>query len=247
MSAIGAAWASASWTTPSWASGTWGIATPVTPTVTVITYVTQGTASPGESEVSICNLALSHLGVSKSIIALTERSTEARACAMWYTRCRDELLRLFPWPFAVMQATLALVEADPTTEWGYSYAYPSEALKLIREPGGVRTPTLEQIVPYVIGRSVTGGQLLYTDQPFATIEYVKRMTDPEEFPQDFVIALSYLIASRICAMVTSENRKENTIAMLELYKMTLGAAMMTAITDESPTLQPESGFIAARN
>lgn len=248
MSAIGAAWGSTTWSVPAWATGTWGAVAPIVPTVVTVIY-SRGTASPGESEVTICNLALSHLGVSKHLISLTERSTEASACNLWYTRCRDELLRGFAWPFAVTIGDLALVSYMPNgPEWTYSYAVPDDALAVLRLPyGSSRNPTREILTKYRIQRNPLGGQLVYTDQDIATNAYIKRMTDPEEFPVDFVIALSYLIASRICATVTSENRRENTAAMLLLHKQTLAASQMHAANEEAPDIEPESGFISSRN
>ncbi len=218
-----------------------------TTTVVEVVY-SRGTASPGESETSICNLALSHLGHSISIASLDERSTEARACSLWYMRCRDELLRSFPWPFAITQADLALVEETPDgPEWAYTYTAPTDVLCLLRAPyGSTRNPTIDTTTKWVVKRNPLGGQLLYLDQQYATVEYVARVTDPEEFPVDFVIALSYLIAWRICASVVSENASQRTITMMQLFKEHRAQATMHAANEEQRDVQPESGFISAR-
>ena len=203
-----------------------------------------------DSVVAICNFALSHVGDSKGIVLITEATTPARACNQWYEQCRDEVLRAFPWPFATMPgSTLALVETltATTDEWSYSYAYPADALAVVRLPwGSSRNPTTATRTKYSIVRKSTGGRLLYTDQDAATISYIVKITDVGEFPPDFVAALSYLLASRICATVTSENRKENTVFLLQMYEKTLGKAMMAAANEVSPDVEPDSGFATSR-
>lgn len=220
---------------------------PTTTTVVQVVY-SRGTVSPGESETSICNLALSHLGVSTAISGLDERSTAARACNLWYTRCRDELLRSFIWPFAVTTADLSLVNYTPNgPEWTYNYTAPSDVLALLRSPyGSTRNPTLDTLTRWRVERNPLGGQFLYMDQQAATIEYIARITDPEEFPVDFVIALSYLIASRICASVVSENASQRTITMLGLYKEACGQAKMHAANEQVVDIPRESDFILSR-
>lgn len=201
------------------------------------------------SEAIIANLALANLGVSKAIASLAERSAEARACNQWYEHCRDETLRAAKWSFALTTADLALVAETPDgPEWRYSYAYPVDALRLIRLPyGSTRNPTNATITKYVIRRGASGGRVLFTDQDVATVEYIVQVTDPGEFPPDFVTALAYLVASRICPQVTSENRKENTLLMLQLYKSALALAEMNGAAEETPDVQPESDFITARD
>lgn len=203
------------------------------------------------SEVDIANFSLAHLGVSITISALTDRSKEARACNLWYTQCRDEVLQSFAWPFATVPGeTLALV-TDFTTvagaEWRYAYAYPDTALSIRRAVyGSTRNPTVETAVKHRIVRNSSGGKLLYLDQDAATIEYVQQVTDPGEFSPLFVAALSYLLASRICASVTSENTLQKQGLMEAKYAEMLGKAAMAAIAEEAPDVEPDAGFITAR-
>lgn len=159
------------------------------------------------------------------------------------------MLRDFPWPFAVTTATLALVAATPNgPEWAYTYAYPSDALLLTRAPyGSIRNPTVDTLTRYRIGRRTGGGKLLYMDQDAATIEYIAQVTDPSEFPPDFVAALSYLLASRICAQVTSDIKQQNTTLMYTLYRDHIGRAKKNAANESAADVQPESGYITARN
>ena len=202
------------------------------------------------SAVDICNFALSHLGVSKLIASLTEASKEAEACNLWYAQCRDEVLRDFPWPFATVPGeSLALVEefTDSNAEWRYSYSYPADALKVVRSPyGATRNPTVDTAVKYRVVRASSGGRLLYLDQDAATVEYIVRIDDPEEFSPDFVAALSYLIASRIAPAITSEGSDKKKLTMEALYERAIGKAKMNALSEMSADAEPMSGFESSR-
>lgn len=135
------------------------------------------------SQVSICNMALSHLSIGKVIASITEKSAEARACSAFYDQAKDEVLRDFAWPFATRTVTLALVAPQPTPEWAYSYRYPSDCLAARRLlngsqsaspfPAGFSAPTT---APAPMGRVMTAqsripfriqsddaGLLIYTD------------------------------------------------------------------------------------
>lgn len=83
------------------------------------------------ADVDIANMALSHLSISRTIQSLDppDKSAEAQACAFWYPKMRDWLLKIAPWDFA--QACLALAN-DTTTfpGWKYAYQYPADCLQL---------------------------------------------------------------------------------------------------------------------
>lgn len=197
------------------------------------------------SSTELANLALSHLGSSNLITALDDRTTEARMCNLWWPTVRDDVLRSFPWPFAIRTADLALVETFTTGDWGYSYTAPADALRLIRSPyGSTRNPSFESETRYRIADG-----LLYLDQDLATIEYVERITDMTLYPADVVTALSYLLAARIANSVTTGTTadKNGLVAMMEAqYERKIGQAKATALNEQVRDVPPESGFITAR-
>src|SRR5688500_18089987 len=98
---------------------------------------------PGYSEIGICNLALRRIGVRKVITDLGGESEEEIAANACYDHARDTVLDMFPWPFAMKYVMLDLVEdfsedtSDEIHEWGYSYRYPTDCLKLRRIVTGV--------------------------------------------------------------------------------------------------------------
>jgi hypothetical protein len=208
------------------------------------------------SDASICNMALSHLGHDKQITALTDRSTEARACNTWYEQCRNEVLRARPWPFATVLADLALVtdfsdNTDPgydvNAEWTFAYAVPSDSLRVLRLPyGSSRNATNDTTAKYRIKRNTSGGSLIYTDQDSATVEYIALVEDPNDFAPDFIAALSHLLAARICPLVTTEGRTEKQQFQFLLYRQMLGVASATAGNEEAPDVLPDGPYLNAR-
>ena len=198
------------------------------------------------SVVQICNLALSHLGSGKAIANIeTEKSEEAYACRSFYETARDATLRDFTWPFATKIASLALVEESPSDEWDYSYAYPSDCLKIRRILSGVRNDDRASRVPY---RIIAGDnqQLIYSDQEDAELEYTVRVTDTNRFSADFIMALSLRLASYIAPRVTGGDRFKQGEKALKMYMYEIELAKASAVNEEQPEELPESEFIQAR-
>lgn len=199
------------------------------------------------SVTDICNLAISHLGVGKEVGNVeTDDDEEASAFNRFYETTRDEVLREFPWPFAVKTVDLGLVEEDPTVEWAYSYRYPSNAIQLKRILSGIRNDNQDSRIPYRITRD-DGGLLIYTDLEDATLEYIFRETDPGRFPSDFVTALSYLLAFKMAPRLTKGDPFKLGNRAYEAYMMAIGKAKADAANEEVSEREPESEFIRSRD
>ncbi len=101
------------------------------------------------SDVDICNQALGRIGCRDSIASLQEQTTEGRTCNLYYATTRDEMLRAAQWNFARKVAYLSVLKAAPGTPenpnpsngvwnpgtmpappWLYSYAYPSDCIRM---------------------------------------------------------------------------------------------------------------------
>lgn len=199
------------------------------------------------SVVEICNMALSHLGISQGISNFeTEKSSEAAACRLFYTIAKEATLRDFNWPFAVKIAALSLVEEDPNDEWSYSYRYPVNCLNAVRILSGVRNETKTTYIPYKIVYDSTGS-LIYCDQEDAELEYIYNITDPTHFTSDFVIALSYRLASYLAARLTKGDPFQLQAKVLKLYEYEVSRTKATALNEQKYDAEPEAGSITARD
>jgi len=171
-----------------------------------------------KSETAVCNLALGHLGISAEINNLTtEKSAEASACRRYFTTARDVALRDLKCTFATEFATLALVEENPNDEWAYSYRYPSNCLFFRRILSGTRNDTSGSRIPYKIA-SDDVGKLIYTDRQYAECEFTKLASDQMLWPDDFILAVSYLLAGLIAPRLTRGDGIKLGDRSLELYK-----------------------------
>jgi len=194
-------------------------------------------------------LALSHLAVAGVTFEIqdlaTESSKEAQACRRFYAQTRDEVLRDFPWPFATMIDTLALVATQPNQEWAYAYRMPSDCLRVRRILSGQRNETRESRVPYRLARDVSGG-LIYTDQIEAQAEWTTLVTNVGAFAPDFVEALALLLAAYIGPRAAGGDQYKLADRAFQLYTRQIERARNNALNEEQVDLPVDSEYIRCR-
>lgn len=197
------------------------------------------------SVISICNLALSNIGNSRSINSLEEASKEADVCSLHFEQCRDSVLADFDWNFATKRVALADTGAPPT-DWQYAYRYPTDCVRIteIMVPG-IRNPTAEQRIQYEVGVDAAGtGKLIYTDQPQAMLKYVTRITDVNMFDAIFIEALAWRLAAAINMTLTGSADLGNNA--LNMYGRVILSASSHSLNESQEPVQPESDFTNAR-
>ncbi len=151
---------------------------------------------------SIWNQSLSYCGNSDEVQNVDEDSANANACRRFYADDVEEMIEGFQWPFLKVTVALALIEEDPTDEWAFSYAYPSDCRTMGRIQGLLRNETRQSRVPYLIGQDENGTTVIYTDWQDAIAEYTIDGTDPSKFTATFSKALSLSLAIDIAPRVT---------------------------------------------
>lgn len=198
------------------------------------------------TDVEICNLALSHLGSGKQIGDLeTERSAEANACRQFFDTARDKALRDFEWPFATKFVDLSLIEEDPTTEWAYSYQYPSDCLFFRRILSGLRNDTTDSEVKFKIVSHGTS-QAIYTDQSEAEAEYTRSALDNENFPSDFANMCALLLAFYIAPRIAAADPFKRGDRCYQLYMIERSESETNAANEEARDVEPETDSVRAR-
>lgn len=198
------------------------------------------------SKTEIINLALSHLGIGKEITNLeTEKSAEASAARRVYDTALDFVLREVHWPFATRIAALALVEEEPNTEWGYSYRYPTDCIKVRRILSGLRNDTRQSKAPYRLVQD-NAGKLILTDEQDAQAEYTVKTDNPQMYPPDFVMAFSYYLAWLMSSRITGGDQFGLGKTALTMYMNLISTAAANAFNEEQPEEEPQSQFIRER-
>ena len=216
------------------------------------------------SEVEVCNIGLSNIRAG-SINSFTESSVQAQLCKLKYPILRDRCLREIPWQFNHKIAALAPVTTD-IFNWAYAYQYPTDCLKINRLVGAfesipagssaVASRAADQSlltlkdqrrqIPYEVF-NYANNIIIGSDQPDLRIDYAAKITDPNLFSDDFLMALSHLLSSELAVpIVGAELGRALRNDSLQLYKQYLNSAIATDMNDQYFTPQ-ESDFVSIRN
>lgn len=199
------------------------------------------------SKTDIANLALSHLGHGQDVSDLDlDTSAEARACRAFYDLCLEATLSDFSWPFATKITDLALIGEDPNDEWGYSYRYPLDCLRIRRLLSGINPDTRQSRVPFQLIADDSSG-LIYTDEENAQAEYTVLVTNVTFMPSDFKLALSYRLAHYIAPRVSAGDPFKVGQMALSKYVMEIEKARANAANEEQAKELPESEFVRVRD
>ena len=199
------------------------------------------------SKLEICNLALLHLGHTKTIASIDERSEEANVLRRFFQITLDTALRDFQWGFATKYFALNLVEENPNDEWLYSYRYPVDCSQARRIVSGNRNESPQDRIVFKIGKD-DAGLLIYTDQQEAILEYTIKLSDNEIeiLPSDFVTAFSYKLAYFCAPSLTKGDPFKLGASCLDKYFYEISVAKTAALNETKPDQLPQSEFIRFR-
>ena len=191
-------------------------------------------------------MALSELGITRFISSIkpSDGSTEADVLALHYDNSRDSYLRDFTPRFARFRKKLALVGQDLVTNWAYTYAYPSDCLRVYMLPiAGIREPRLDQSVSYEKA-NLDGSIVIHTDQEDAEIIYTARVTDTEMFDPMVTMAIANLLGSRAGMPLTANGAIANNL--LQAYYALASNACAADLNESNPGPPPMSATEASR-
>ena len=154
-------------------------------------------------KVEIVNIALARLGESP-IQSFEEGSVPANSARLVYDSARRSTLRDYNWNFAVATAELARYADTQAGDFPFAFALPADCLRVIRlrlatPPGQVRSRTCGDFgrnLPFTL----RGGRLL-AHEPKVVLEYLRDVTDENEFDAKFIEALTYKLASELAMPV----------------------------------------------
>lgn len=139
------------------------------------------------SETELCSNALNFLG-EQSITSLTDGTIRANLCKTHYPVLRDALLEEHPWNFAMKRQALAVLADAPEFKWTRQFQLPSDLLRIV----DVDPPQTDYEID---------GTALACDETAIEVRYVYRITDVTKFPSLFVLAVEFLLASKIAPVL----------------------------------------------
>ncbi len=177
-------------------------------------------------------LALLKLGINP-ILASSQELPQAALLAELYDHVLDTLLRAHNWSFATSwNSALALVPHSTPHGYKYTYAVPSECIRIIDVRKSLASPSVD--FSFIDGHICTN-----TENPL--LRYVKRPTDTTIFPADFVAAFVTRLAAEGAPLIAQE--PQLAAQLLQIYYTELAVAQTTdACTDA--TMQPDDMIYA---
>lgn len=185
----------------------------------------------------ICNLALSYLGQGR-INSIEDGAEEARKCKAHYDHDRRRLLLSYPWGFARRIEKLAAYDVH-IPGWQYVYAYPAQciAVTFVYDERNARVKE-ENRQDFEIVTFGGGQKGIASDTADAYAEYTEDVKDPGAFSEEFVEALSHLLAASIAMGVTGN---ANIVAQhMQLAQAAIESAKYYAVLEkEKRTRYPE--------
>ena len=193
--------------------------------------------------VSICNLALTHIGSKNTVSAVfpPEKSNEARQCNKVYKDARDYVLRAHQWGFAKSQVILADL-GDPPTNWLYKYKYPNNCLlarKIVSASGRDGDP-----VPFEVRMDTDGiTKVILCDVEDAELVFTIRATNVASYDPMFIVALSWWVAFMLSGPLTGGKKTKDVLGG---YQTTISDAWMMDMNEGQADLPRDAEHIRAR-
>jgi hypothetical protein len=163
------------------------------------------------SKIQIANLALSVLGDVR-LTSLTDDNETARKVNAIFDLKAEELTSLYPWSFAKYRRELALLPDAPLFKWRSAFQLPSDLIRLLE----VNDQGFERI-PHEIN-----GDNLLMDSNTCKILYIRRITNVQDFPIYFVMALSAYLAFELCYAITQSSQMQD--AAYKSFELKLASA-----------------------
>ena len=164
------------------------------------------------TQVEICNMALTRIGVKKLISAIDDGSTEANMCDLYYDEVRRRCLTKGDWTFARKRLDLTTEAGDPPAAWAYQFQVPSDLLVGRRIDDGMQTPSnIDGIILYTMEWSPDSiKKLVYTDQEDACLIYTWDQDDEAQFDAFFTSYFAWVLAGELAMALHNNLKRQET-------------------------------------
>jgi hypothetical protein len=192
-------------------------------------------------ETDFLNDALGQIGATR-ITAIDDGSLNADYCGMFWPQMRKSLIRSHHWSFATAQTELSLEVDVPVFEFAFSYALPTDLLKVVTFNGdgvfSLVAPAFDgvnlQLYPYSGRYKVMERSLLSNDTP-VFIEYIKDITNPDLWDPMFYQAAAAMLASKL-ALAIAKNAAMSRELMQQAMTVLMPLAM--SVSSQERTVLP---------
>lgn len=212
-------------------------------------------------QTGVYNTTLGRLGIGQAVASPTENSVPAKTCNRFYEQCRQEVLRAFPWGFALRAEPLARVADQTFPGWGYVYQYPNGCLnmravgdqyglRVLRDLTLAQDPSqwtqFQQVrQPWQLGLKDDGAsQIILTDVVDAWAFYTKDVTNTGAWAVDFASVLSWRLGMEAGGPLQA--KQEMIDRCEQRYAAWFSRATATAMNEQRDDEKAESQSITCR-
>ena len=181
------------------------------------------------SRTDICNMALSIIKRQR-IDSLEDTSEEAKACKTYYEHTRKRLLKMYNWGFARQLDKLAL-RNTVIPGWDYCYGYPHDCVtvQLVFDETSARDREMRRQDFQII--TWTGNdRVIATDTELAWAEYTADVKNTEAFSEEFIEALTRMLAANLAIPLTGNS--ELMQANMQLAQQSINIAMQEDVVEQ---------------
>ena len=157
--------------------------------------------------VDLCNMALAHLRqrpVTGDDNGAVGDTAEASNCRRFYDVALRESFRAFDWPFARQFIAGQKIAGAGVPNWKFAYEIPA-GVEIVRHV--VQNGRTEAPVQFRLMRTSVGGvnrKAVFTNEDAAWLSCTLYLTDPSEYPNDFVEFASLTLASHLAMPITGK-------------------------------------------
>jgi carboxylesterase type B len=191
-------------------------------------------------------MALGNVGADGTIESLSDQSTVAKRCKLWYEPARKQALAAFDWSFARKSQVLATHADAAPSGWTYRYQYPADCVKvrLIANPLDPQQTNLPP-VPYKVMVSSDGNtKTICTNQPEAEAIYTFDQSNTDMFTEFFTQVLAALLAFYIAYATTGKRTVKQD--MWQMYTGLINAASGLDANEEKEAEPGDAAWIQGR-
>ena len=188
------------------------------------------------SDIDICNLALSHLGIDSITSLEIPTSNNEIICSRFYDIARFNLLRDCKFQFAIKRISLPSLTEIPAFDYSSQAQLPNDFVSLLYLVigGNKITNNGQQFI-------VEGNKILSNLQAPFNLVYIADIKNPTQFNEEFKLLLSYYLAYLVSAQVGASVDKIQYV--LNEYSKLLAIAKYHNGLDNPPVRITNSNYI----
>jgi hypothetical protein len=194
--------------------------------------------------IKICNMALSHIGQSKTIASLDEVNPGAQQCKLLFDLSRDAVLRAHPWNFAEKIEALVLISGESILGWDYLYQKPAKCLNALAV---LNASTLTEPRPQkfkAVMSPLTNVQAIACNLEGAYLKYTKQVEDPAVWDSMFADLVSWHLAAALAVPITGKN--ELALSCMQMFASKQPEAMRMNAGESQNTPEQSSEYVNSR-